>query len=660
MKNTKILVRAVAMIMAILLCATACGPAQPQKPSSLGDSEYWKLLDKVSDTSELPDWNGDILEISVWWAAGTSKLIGDIADTDVCFKEFERVTGVRFNVDECFDNGGNNIDGKLPMVIASGKLPTMIIGYGIDMQLQELYENGYLADLTKYYENGTLDQMLKYMPLDQAWNYVYENCADENGNLYLIPDGGNAETVNVWDAIGFTHEDYDATFYATYGQSPVNYSNLNSNKAILVRDDILKALYPDALTMKDIENIYMENGTFTEEQIFDLGLDSPEDFWNFLYDLQEVINKEGFVGLDGNKVEVMSGPNTETDNWYWMVNLPQLMNGAPANTEYFLSLDYNATSADNLLGWSFSSDYYVDFMKDLNKLVRDDVIAQNSLLDNSATFKEKCKNGHYAVLYGGQYYPYGDTNDQGWSYRPIWVDTEYNQSQYGGVSTVSYSTYMGIFKDSLTDTQLDQLMHAINYLNSEVGINNFFWGPQSAGLFTVDENGNRSYTNQQLHDCVINNVDNGVATDYGIINGSLAVPLFSFRPRGVAQVIYHPGYLASGTKLNAVDAKKYFCPGILPGESYGENSVFVEESIHIYESGLTIEGVEQFWAARNGFENQMKKVIAADSDEAFNRQLQALITYAEENGLNDETLEEFTEMFLEANEEHLKNAGLIK
>lgn len=660
MKNAKIFARVVAVIMAVLLCATACGTKPPQPQGSLGTSEYWKLLDKVSDTSELPDWDGDILEISVWWAAGTSKLIGDIADTDVCFKEFERVTGVRFNVDECFDNGGNNIDGKLPMVIASGELPTMIIGYGIDMQLQELYENGYLADLTKYYENGTLDQMLKYMPLNQAWNYVYENCADENGNLYLIPDGGNAETVNVWDAIGFTHEDYDATFYATYGQSPVNYSNLNSNKAILVRDDILKALYPDALTMKDIENIYMENGTFTEEQIFDLGLDSPEDFWNFLYDLQEVINKEGFTGLDGNKVEVMSGPNTETDNWYWMVNLPQLMNGAPANTEYFLSLDYNATSAENLLGWSFSSDYYVDFMKDLNKLVRDDVISQNSLLDNSATFKEKCKNGHYAVLYGGQYYPYGDTNDEGWSYRPIWVDTEYNQSQYGGVSTVSYSTYMGIFKDSLTDTQLDQLMHAINYLNSEVGINNFFWGPQSAGLFTVDENGNRSYTNQQLHDCVINNVDNGVATDYGIINGSLAVPLFSFRPRGVAQVIYHPGYLASGTKLNAVDAKKYFCPGILSGESYGENSVFVEKSIHIYESGLTIEGVEQFWAARNGFENQMKKVIVADSDEVFNRQLQALITYAEENGLNDETLEEFTEMFLEANEEHLKNAGLIK
>ena len=86
----------------------------------------------------------------------------------------------------------------------------------------------------------------------------------------------------------------------------------------------------------------------------------------------------------------------------------------------------------------------------------------------------------------------------------------------------------------------------------------------------------------------------------------------------------------------------------------------MEKSIHIYESGLTIEGVEQFWAARSGFENQMKKVIVADSDEAFNRQLQALITYAEENGLNDETLEEFTEMFLEANEEHLKNAGLIK
>ena len=664
MKNTKNLVRVIALLLAALICLSACnhdvpGPTEPSEEPYAGP-KYWEMLDEVSDTSDLPSWEGDILEVSVWFAAASSTVIGTIPETDVCFKEFERVTGVRFNVDKCFDNGGTNVDAKMPMVIASKDYPTLIIGYGIKKQVADLWEEGYLADLTKYYEDGTLDQLLKYMPLEESWDYVYNNFADEDGNMYLLPNGGTSNTINVWDAIGYTHEDYDPLYFDTYGMSPTNYNGMNSNKAILIRDDILKALFPNCLTMKDIEEIYLSGADFTEEQIFDLGLDSPEDFWDLLYDIQDLLKTGNYVGVDGKPMEVMAGPHTETDNWYWMVNLPNATNGAPDGTQYFVCADYDAENRDDLLSYSFSSDYYVKWMKSLNKLVRDDVIAQSSLLDSSATFNEKCKNGHYAVLYGGQYYPYADKNDDGWSYRPIYVDTEYNYSRYGGLSTVEHSDCIGVFKDTLTDAQLDQLMHAINYINSEVGIKNFYWGPRSAGLFTEDENGNRTYTKKELVDCMINNLDNGYATDYGIYNTSLSVPLFSLRPKAMGMVIYQPNYLAAGTSnRKAVDAKKYFVPGVLEGHTMGENATYVETTILIYKSGLEIEGVQQFWDARAGFENQMKKVIVASSDAEFEKQLQALCTYAEENGLTEDVLKEFNELFIELNEKSLKEAGII-
>ncbi len=662
MKKTKNLIRVFAMLLAVLTLTSACSKTKgnPTETEYQGP-KYWEMLDEVSDTSDLPSWEGEVLEVTVWYAAGTSTMIGTIPETDVCFKEFERVTGVRFNVEESFDNGGNNIDAKLPMVIASKNYPTMIVGYDIQKQCLELWEEGYLADLTEYYEDGTLDQMLKYLPYEQSYEYIYKHCADEDGNLYLLPNGGTANIMSVWGATEFTHEDWDPVYWETYGKSPTNYNNWNSNQAVLVRDDILKALYPDCLTMDDIEQIYLETGTFTEDQIFDLGLESSEDFFEMLYDIQDLLATGEFTGVDGKPMEVTNGPNTSVDNWTWMVTLTNLVDGMPPSSEYFVSADYTAKNPEDLLQISIKTDYYVDWMKKLNKLVKDGIISQDSLVDDSTAFKEKAKNAHYAVLYGAQHYPYNDNLDQEWSYRPIYVNTEYNYNQLGGFATISSTDCIGIFKDTLTDGQLDQLMHAINYLNSEVGIKNFYWGPRSAGLFTEDENGNRTYTKQELIDCMLYNIDNGYATDYGIYNTSVAVPLFNIRPKGVAQMNYQPLYLAAGTAERvAVDAKRYFCPGILEGHALKDHAIFVPVSNNIYISGLQIDGVKQFWDARAGFEDQMKKVIVASSDAEFNKELQELYDYAEQNGLNEETLEEFSEMFLEANMEALKEAGFFK
>ena len=62
---------------------------------------------------------------------------------------------------------------------------------------------------------------------------------------------------------------------------------------------------------------------------------------------------------------------------------------------------------------------------------------------------------------------------------------------------------MSIFRGDLTDEQVEQLVHAISYMASPVGKKCFVWGPASAGLFTEDENGYRTFTDAAVEANVI-------------------------------------------------------------------------------------------------------------------------------------------------------------
>ena len=179
------LAKIMALLLALCICLSACaGTASVTEDTSNGNTasdssktnsdaatngteesteNYWDMLDSVSDTSELPDWTGETLEVNYWWAAAQSSSYTDLPSADdVTLKEFERVTGVRFLNDECIDNGGDSYGAKLPMVLASNDLPTMIVGYDMDNQLKELYDNGYLADLSQYFTDGSLSHLLHH------------------------------------------------------------------------------------------------------------------------------------------------------------------------------------------------------------------------------------------------------------------------------------------------------------------------------------------------------------------------------------------------------------------------------------------------------------------------------------------------------------------
>lgn len=293
--------------------------------------------------------------------------------------------------------------------------------------------------------------------------------------------------------------------------------------------------------------------------------------------------------------------------------------------------------------------------------VNEDVISQNSLVDNSSAFVEKVNNGNYAVLYADTYPVRAyevDGSEGGWSYRPVWVNTPIDEN-YGGITTGADTAFWGIFNDTLTDAQIEQLIHCINYLYSPVGYNNFAWGPASAGLFTVDADGTCTFADEELAANVLKGEGTEAAEKYGIMCSGADV--FTTKPgSAVCSKLLNARYtLANKSERLASSAYTYYCPGILPGMSLKENVDIVNKNSHVYQFGASFEGLQEFWKSRAGFEDQMKKVMAA-TPENFETAYQALLQFADEHYLNQESIQVFNDAFVEANRDKLIEMGVIE
>jgi len=678
-KNMKKSARITALALSTAMLLSACGQeaveqssessktsSEQQETSSSVDEvvekPYWEMLDEVSDSSELPDWDGEILEVSMWYANGNDYVFGEISPDNVTFKELERVTGIRFNLEDSYGNGGDSIDGKLPKMLAGKDFPTMVISQNTPTQMRDLYDNGYLVDLTSYYEDGSLDQLQRRIPTELFGDTYYQNLRTEDGKYYLLPDDSQGVVLRYWNNVDFEVDGFDPDIQAKYLATGTHLNALATNNAISVREDILLALYPDALTMADIQKIWKEDGTFTYEQVFDIGLKSPEDFYQLLYDIQELLESGDYKGLDGKPMEVTFGPHSETDNWDWMYNLPNMLSPMYSQFDYFSMFDANQTDPDKMLVSGWETDFYQEHMKKLNQLVNDDIIAKNSLVDNGATFTEKHLNGHYAVLYGSASGNKVPDNEE-WDYRTIWVDTPAN-TDYNTVKGLAAPKYWGIFADSVTEEQVEQIVHAYNYMASDIGALAMTWGPEDAGLWELDENGVRKFVDAELENNIMYGVDSEIGWKYGIKGGKCSTKTqFSTAFYGTAVIYNACNYLRANVKERSEsDAYSRFAPSLLGGEYvFDQNDGdFVKQVFTFYSWGIAqVPSLKTFWGARNGFENQMKKVIAA-APENFDKEMQELKTYCLENGWDDAAMLEYNQKWVAANEKELKDAGYLK
>jgi len=485
------------LMLAVLVLSVFTGCKKEETSSGEGLSgkinELAWTVDRVVD---MPDWTGKKMKLVQWFAQGTaSPYIGKQPTDTTIPDEFERISGISWDAEQSFDNSGMSPDAKVAKILATNTWPD--VAYNLEAGLiKRLADGGYIWDLTEL--------IPKYMPnLTKIMNYnekskIQFETKKTDGRFWSVPKPSFRGVV-ILDP-EFSEEKYKVVFGTT-----------NSRSSIYVRDDILKMIYPEALTRAEMEQIYVEKGEFTKEQILDVTINSIEEFDEFVRKI-DALN----VTQDGRKVHAFYTHNG-TDNWDIARTLTQILNGS--FSDYFGYFDRE----QGKLVRTVDQEWFKETIRVFAKLVADGVASQEALLDTKATFDQKRNNGEYAVLYGSATPPTKavlDAAGHKYNYRPVIIDIEKNHDKF--INQDSSENYVSgerfvLFKSGQlkTEEDVEQVLRYFDYFYTPIGCKTFAWGPEDSGLYT-EENGTLRYTDKLLEEDLVYSGSNKRKQYYGM------------------------------------------------------------------------------------------------------------------------------------------------
>ncbi len=601
---------------------------------------YYDMYDTVQDSSDLPDWTGKQLKLKVWYTHGTGDAKRLTPEMDVVSPEAKRVTGVELDKDTSFDNGGNENTVKLGMLNAANDWPDIAFMSGIGA-FKDMLAAGKVYDLTEAIQKYA-PNLAKRMPFD-----LFPKIKDEITNY-----NQTGETFTFPLLLGEPDKSLkklDPSFVSPNAQNGPNGFNW-----IWVRDDLLKKLYPSAKTQNEIDDLYVKNGKFSKEDIYDVPVKTKEDFYKLLYDMQALIKAEG-IQENGKPVQV-SYAFGGGDNWSALTQLFTNLNRIPANNNYFTYYDKEAKSVQ----FMFQQDFFKQGVLELNKLVRDKVMDPNSLLENNASHLENLNNGQYAVAY------LYDTPDESvlkaagksFRYRKLWLDSPVNTDKFiAPAGPIGNNYNIAIFKDSVAEEDVPQIIRYLDYMISEVGEKMYTWGPRSAGLFE-EKDGKRTFKDKDLEDAMVYNKDNGSSVKYNLNNTRLG----STSGYGNAWP-YYPTYMWGNSTVAPLytyekvrspgDALAFFDPGNLPGNTQAEMSTTLKADTAVWVFFGPVAAANEFWKGRDALEKTLTKTMAAKDDAQFEELWKTFQDQATASGATPETLKAINDYFAK------ENAGML-
>ena len=622
MKKSVSLLLALNIMLIMLSCCKKIDVSQKKLFDSVDFSQY-------KDTDDIPSWKGEKLKLIKWTCAGSANAsyprTFPLKD-DPISKEIERVTGVSFDIDKSFDNGGSSYDSVIGKVLASNTFPH--IGEGIP-GIKDLVENNILWNIEPYLEKYAPTVYKLFGNANGTWyKDLWEDQKKTYGGVYEISFGSDARGLYDLAKNGYyelTDQQLDSEL--GYGDS--------SYPFCYVRSDILKKLYPQAHSIDELKEIYEKNGKFTEEEIFDVPINSPEDFKNMLYAIKDLNLSEN------GKPVYATFTHVGSDNWPVFCQFGPMFGFGANNTafNYFCYYDKNS----NTIKPTYKEPWFKDLLKTYQKLILDGVASEDALIDTNAIFGEKIKNGLYAVGYGS-YIKSEYTGSK--AMRKVYGKYKINDKDYI-YSTFDYTSYNKLtFFKSMSECELIQVLNMLEYLASDAGQKMSYWGTREMGLYTEEADGTLKYKDETIRNEMCN------PNFYGYENieklglhtyswpGSLKVIASKYRP--------NLSYVGNGQTWNsAFDA------------------VFIEK-LHLTkckpplifssEAQSAVPNLKFFWDSRKGFEDELLKVFAAKNDAEFEKQYRKVLNYAETHGLTDETFAAFNKFYKEDfNKEYEEN-----
>lgn len=604
----------------MFLSAIPCAVAEDSATANL-----IALFDQVKDSSELPDWTGEKLNLRVWHGHGTGVTARDYAEQDVVAPEVERIFGITVDKDNSFDNGGFDLPSKMTMLAATNDWPEI----GTNAYSAEMVNNGIVLDLT--------DLLPKYAP--HAWAMMNALNHDgvvrgwnNTGRIYAVPYEIE-NSLNNMNAIYGNKVDQDK-----YSSISLPNEATGVNSAIYVREDILQLAYPDIPTDEELQAKYMSEEGFTKDDIYCMGITTYEQAIEFFYKIAQAIKDNDIKTADGKPVYA-TYVNTGADNWALFSGLLDHLWGG-LNTNYFTYFNGETQKVELLV----ESEDFKSFFNDIRQFVLDGVAPEACLLENSEMFTNRLNNGEYAITYAWNAPNDATLAEQGLSYRRVFFNIEKKDPKYVNIqSAVSITGGLSIFS-WVPEEQVKQILAWYDFMATEVGMNLACWGPKTAGLWDYNENGERRFTDKDVEDCCVYGVANGKDVYYNlltannrgtwpgvttklILSGGICSPKYVYD-------IAHAGKIASNWK-------DFYVSGLY--DTFHQTAPAVIDA-SIWNFSNKIPAVKEFWTVRmTGFEPLMTKCLAARTDEEFEAAWQTMLDFCHNNGLNQETLDAINE-----------------
>lgn len=645
-KSVKFISAALAATM--LVPFAACND-DDRGPGDVIDANYewategnWNGTD-VTDSSEIADYSGEHeIELVAWNTKGTGNFKVYNSSNDVVTSEIERITGVSLDKENSFDNKGSTAENRFNNLLAMGQIPDIAYGTGW-LDSEEVWD---LTELIDEY----CPTIKARMP-DYVWNNENVN-GGEKGKVYGIPYGLYSIGLDQVDPLADT-------------QKCIMFSHLNDScPYVLVREDILKDAYPDALTTADIDRIYAEQGSFTEDQLFDIEINSAEEFrTEFLPRIQKAIDDGGdkYEINPTRKVGTMLvTAGSDADTWDFMGKLIPYLIGAGANSMN-TNMSYWDVSTQKVESM-FYQDFYKDEVYEWAKMIDDGtIVSRTGMTTAHSTLQSELNSGYYAIGYLSSSMPSGNVctwKGEQINYRKVYLNIPADQTRfmYCGFGEAVVNS-VKFFKSEVREDELPQLLRWLDFQCSRTADMLYAWGPDGENaLFEEDEAGMRTYKDPDLdQQMVFSTATMGEKVQrYNLSNGTVesANPVFPFYYQ--AGSIYHPKATYDLSSLTGLASSYYSSAAVLTDMREKFVGLKLNPSIHVWTDS-NLDGIEEVWSKRLNIEDQLKQLLLAGaSEDTFNKAWNDLQKLLEQSGWTKDYFNgPVTNAFLSANEDYL-------
>lgn len=580
----------VSMILMGILITGICGCKEEKVTQTTDENGKYIVPDKK-------------LELTVWETQGTDYAAPAVDEKSVVRNWLEEKTNV--TVKNMYGNGGGQWDSKLAQLVAGNNLPH-IIHCGA---YQGPAHFNKVKKLKKLY-TLTPDIIKKYAPnlWERTPKKFWDAMTDEDGNILGIPYYNSVDFKESFSNMDEETADYIRSMTKSY-QSDVAFS---PKVFLWARDDIIQKFFPEAKSYDECVALLNEKQKPIGDDLLDIPIKSTEDYLDFLYKVKDANIKE-----DGKKVYPIG--YSGGDNWYALTWLGADMIGYKCHN-YAGTYNYKTKKYELML----VHDTIKEAAKLQNKLVNDEVIESESLVQTPAQYKEKVLNGQYAIvsmnLVGGNPDKINEELERigkKFRYRPF-ITLVPNKEEYPAFTEQTLWGDSICFTTELSEEEVYQTLNWINVQYGEEFNNVQNWGPESAGLYTEDENGKPIFKDERFNKYFIEGDKTALESSEtkGIGQSGSLLGVYPLRIDKYNPVVVHRSF-------------KY-TPRDDSGFKFAADSEHVKNVIQYPPTAIwssiyaDIDEVVDFWGSRDQWESKIKIAIAAQPDE-FDKKWEEMI-----------------------------------